>query len=265
MKKLLSLMLTFLVFFHGCAEPESTPFPVIVSTDESDGLDVPEVGVNEAGEKQPPRAEVRIFVNEKGEIANVVEKVEREPDVIYVPTPNDVVDRMLELANVQKDDLLYDLGCGDGRIVVTAAKRFGCKAVGYDIDPERIKESLENVVKNNVGHLVTIEQKDIFTLDLSEASVITLYLLPSLNVKLIPQLKKLKGGSRIVSHDFRMRGVKPDEVVNLTSSEDNAQHKIFLWTAPLKERKRIKQADDDVVSQAKFGSRQVAIDDLSSR
>ncbi len=265
MKKLLSLALIFFVFIAGCYDPESAPVPVIVSTDESDGLDVPDVGVSEVREKQPPRVDVRIFTNEKGDVVDVVEKVEREPDVVYVPTPNDVVDRMLELANVQKDDLLYDLGCGDGRIVVTAAKRFGCNAVGYDIDPKRVKESLENVAKNNVGHLVTIEQKDIFTLDLSKANVITLYLLPSLNVKLIPQLKKLKPGSRIVSHDFRMRGVKPAKVVNLTSSDDNAQHKIFLWTAPIKRRKKEKQAGDDVVSQAEFESTRAAIVTLSSR
>lgn len=161
----------------------------------------------------------------------------REPDVIFVPTPQDVVDKMLELAEVKKEDLVYDLGCGDGRIVVTAAKRYGCKAVGYDIDPERVEESLANVEENDVGNLVRIEQKDIFTLDLSEANVITLYLLPSLNVKLIPQLEKLRPGSRIVSHDFRMKGVKPDKVVKLTSDEDGSEHKIFLWTTPLKKRK----------------------------
>jgi ribosomal protein L11 methylase PrmA len=140
---------------------------------------------------------------------------------------------MLELAQVKKGDLLYDLGCGDGRIVVTAAKRYGCRAVGYDIDPDRVKESLQNVEKNNVGHLVTIEQKDIFTLDLSKANVITLYLLPSLNVKLFPQLEKLKPGSRILSHEFRMRGVKPDKVVKLHSDYDDQEHKIYFWTTPL--------------------------------
>ena len=181
------------------------------------------------------------------DIANAQEtqkevKGSREPDILYVPTPQDVVDKMLELAEVKKDDLVYDLGCGDGRIVVTAAKRYGCKAVGYDIDPQRVKESLENVEKENVGHLVRIEERDIFTLDLSKASVITLYLLPSLNVKLIPQLEKLKPGSRIVSHDFRMRGVKPDKVVKLTSGDDYEEHKVFLWTSPLKKRKRKKPA-----------------------
>jgi type IV secretory pathway VirB10-like protein len=159
----------------------------------------------------------------------------RTPDVIFVPTPQEVVEKMLELAQVKKEDLLYDLGCGDGRIVVTAAQKYGCKAIGYDIDPQRIKESLEKVAKNNVGNLVTIEQKDIFTLDLSKANVITLYLLPSLNVKLIPQLEKLKPGSHIVSHDFDMRGVEPDKVVEMSTS-DGSQHTVYLWTTPLKKQ-----------------------------
>ena len=159
----------------------------------------------------------------------------REPDVIFVPTPQDVVDKMLDLAKVKQTDVLYDLGCGDGRIVVTAAKKYGCKATGYDIDPQRIKESLENVAKNKVEGLVEIKQEDIFKLDISKADVITLYLLPSLNEKLIPQLEKLKPGSRIVSHEFRMKGVKPDKVVRLTSKDDNSEHKIFLWTTPLEE------------------------------
>jgi len=163
-----------------------------------------------------------------------IRKASRKPDVIYVPTPQEVVDKMLELAEVKKDDLVYDLGCGDGRIVVTAAKKYGCRGVGYDINPKRIKESLENVEKNNVGNLVRIEQEDIFTLDLSEANVITLYLLPSLNVKLIPQLEKLKPGSRIVSHDFDMRGVTPDKVVKINSDNEYSEHTIYLWTTPLK-------------------------------
>jgi hypothetical protein len=158
----------------------------------------------------------------------------RKPDVLYVATPQEVVDKMLEMAKVTKDDLLYDLGCGDGRIVVTAAKRYGCRAVGYDISPRRVRESLANVAKNNLEHLVQIEQKDIFTLDLSEADVVTLFLLPSLNVKLIPQLDKLKPGSRIVSYRFGMRGVMPDQTVKLTSAGGRSQHIIYLWTTPLK-------------------------------
>jgi ribosomal protein L11 methylase PrmA len=160
----------------------------------------------------------------------------RKPDVIYVPTPQNVVEKMLELAKVSQSDVLYDLGCGDGRIPVTAAKEYGCRAFGYDIDPKRVKESLENVQKNGVGHLVTIEQKDIFTLDLSGANVVTLYLLPSLNVKLIPQLEKLKPGSRIVSHDFDMQGVTPDQVVHVGGDGNSSyyEHTVFLWTPPLK-------------------------------
>jgi len=161
-------------------------------------------------------------------------KPARTPDVVFVPTPQDVVEKMLELAEVRKADLVYDLGCGDGRIVVTAAKKYGCRSVGFDLDPKRIEESLENVAKNKVGHLVKIENRDIFELDLSRANVITLYLLPSLNVKLIPQLEKLKPGSRVVSHSFDMRGVRPDKVVKFKSREDKRQHTIYLWTAPLK-------------------------------
>ena len=158
----------------------------------------------------------------------------RSPDILFVPTPQEVVDKMLELAEVTKDDLIYDLGCGDGRIVVTAAKKYGCRGVGYDIDPQRVIESLENVKNNNVQKLVRIEQRDIFTLDLSDASVISLYLLASLNVKLIPQLEKLKPGTRIVSHDFDMRGiVTPDTTITLNSG-GYGSHTVHLWIAPLK-------------------------------
>jgi uncharacterized protein (TIGR03000 family) len=159
------------------------------------------------------------------------------PDVIYVPTPQAVVDRMLQMAEVKKGDVVYDLGCGDGRIVVNAAKKYGCKAVGYDIDPDRVKEALANVRKAGVGDLVTIKEEDIFKQDLSKASVVTLYLLPELNVRLIPQLEKLKPGSRIVSHDFPMKGVKPKQEVTL-DGDDGREHKIYLWVTPLEKEKR---------------------------
>ena len=159
---------------------------------------------------------------------------QREPDVVYIPTPPDVVDMMLRLAEVTKDDVLYDLGCGDGRILVAAAKKYGCKAVGFDIDPQRVQESRENVKRNGLDELVTIEEKDVFTLDLRPATVIAIYLLPSLNVKLIPQLEKLGPGSRIVSHDFSMKGVKPDAVLTMESEEDSKEHTVYLWTTPLK-------------------------------
>lgn len=161
----------------------------------------------------------------------------KEPDVIYVPTPQPAVDRMLEMAKIEKGDLLYDLGCGDGRIVVTAAKRYGIKAVGYDIDPDRIKESKENVRTNGVEHLVTIRHADIFTLDLRDANVVTLYLLPQLNVRLMPQLRQLKPGSRIVSHDFDMRGAEPNEtqkVMVAYDGGDTVEHTIYKWVVPWK-------------------------------
>jgi hypothetical protein len=158
----------------------------------------------------------------------------RAPDAIFVPTPEDVVDKMLEIAGVKKTDLVVDLGCGDGRIVVAAAKKYRCRAVGYDVDPLCVQLSQDNVRKEKVDNLVTIEQKDIFTLDLAEADVVTLYLLPNLNVKLLPQLKKLKPGARIVSHQFPMAGIRPDRVVRYLSSEDGVEHAIYLWTLPLK-------------------------------
>jgi SAM-dependent methyltransferase len=158
---------------------------------------------------------------------------ERTPDVVYVPTPQPVVDRMLQMAKVKKDDVVYDLGCGDGRIVVTAAKRYGVRAFGFDIDPQRVAEAKANVKAANVEDLVTIEQKDIFTLDLSPASVVTLYLLPKLNVRLIPQLEQLKPGSRIVSHDFNMEGIKPLQHVTLRPVGESENHAIYLWKTPL--------------------------------
>ena len=164
----------------------------------------------------------------------------RKPDVVYVPTPQEVVDKMLEMAAVKPGDVVYDLGCGDGRIVVTAAKKYGVKAVGFDIDPERIKEAQANVKSNKVETLVTIKQADIFTQDLREASVVTLYLLPELNVKLMPQLARLKPGSRIVSHDFDMRGAKPVLVQHLKGKSEFAdeeqdigsEHTVYKWVVP---------------------------------
>lgn len=165
----------------------------------------------------------------------------RKLDVVYVPTPQSVVDRMLELAEIRPGDVVYDLGCGDGRIVVTAAKQYGVKAVGYDIDPQRVKEARENVAKAGVGHLVRIEQADIFTLDLTGASVITLYLLPSLNVRLMPQLARMKPGSRIVSHNFDMQGAKPVlvEQVNIDPNDaddlyivEDGVHSVYKWVVP---------------------------------
>ena len=168
---------------------------------------------------------------------------DKKPDVVYVPTPHDVVDKMLKLAKVTKDDVVYDLGCGDGRIVVTAARKFGCRGIGFEIDPDRIKESNENVKKYKVGQLVQIKNQNIFDTDLSKASVITLYLLPRLNKRLVPQFEKMKPGSRIVSHAYNMPGIKPDETITVKSREDNTTHTLYLWTIPLKKEEKKKPAE----------------------
>lgn len=128
----------------------------------------------------------------------------REPDIFYLPTPQPVVDAMLEMAQVTSKDLIYDLGSGDGRIPITAAKKYGARGVGIDIQPKMVKEATENAIKEGVADKVKFLNADIYEHDFSEATVVTLYLLPSLNEKLIPQLKKLKPGTRIVSHSFKM-------------------------------------------------------------
>lgn len=149
--------------------------------------------------------------------------------VPYVPTPQEVVDRMLELAQVKKGDVVYDLGSGDGRIVVTAAKKFGVKAIGFEIDPERIRESKENIKKAGVEHLVEIRQQDIRTVDLSAASVLTMYLLPEVNLMIRPNIwKQMKVGSRIVSHDFDMGDWKPHKTEYIKDG-GSWDHTLYLW------------------------------------
>jgi len=156
----------------------------------------------------------------------------RSPDVIFVPTPQEVVDAMLKLAKVTKNDVIYDLGSGDGRIPITAAKTYGARGVGIDIDPQRIKEATENLKTAGVGDRVKFLNQDLFTTDISEATVVTLYLLPSLNVKLIPKFnKELKPGTRVVSHAFDMSSDgterKPKETLNVNGRT------VYFWTIPI--------------------------------
>jgi SAM-dependent methyltransferase len=148
----------------------------------------------------------------------------------YVPTPQDVVERMLELAHVGKDDVVYDLGSGDGRLVITAAKKYGAKGVGVDIDPERISEARANAEKAGVQSLVEFRQQDALTVDVSPATVVTLYLLSSSNMKLRPILtKQLKPGARIVSHQFSMGDWQPAKNETFTDS-NGATRTLYLWT-----------------------------------
>ena len=149
----------------------------------------------------------------------------RQPDVIFVPTPQEVVDAMLKLANVKAGDVIYDLGCGDGRIVITAAQRYGVRGIGIDIDPQRIKEATANAQKAGVSDKVKFMQADLFETNVSDANVVTLYLLPSLNLKLQPKLmRELKAGSRVVSHAFDMGDWKAEQ-----EQDVNGRH-IYLWT-----------------------------------
>jgi len=155
------------------------------------------------------------------------------PDVIYVPTPQAVVEDMLRLADVKKGDVLYDLGSGDGRIAITAAKKYGIRAIGIDIDPERITEAQDNAKSAGVGKQVEFRLGDIFTMDFRDATVVTLYLLPELNVKLRPRLlAELKPGTRIVSHQFDMGDWRPAKTL------DSNGRAVYFWTVP--ERKKSK-------------------------
>jgi len=158
----------------------------------------------------------------------------RAPDAIYVPTPGDVVEKMLELAEVKKENLVVDLGSGDGRIVIAAAKKYGSKAVGYELDERLIQESRANVVRSRVEPLVRIEHEDIFAVDLIGADVVAVYLPSPLLERLLPQLAKLRPGSRIVSHQFEIPGFPPHKTLAFQSQEDGDMHRLHLWIAPLK-------------------------------
>lgn len=160
------------------------------------------------------------------------EKADRHPDVIFVPTPQELVEDMLRLANVKKGDVLYDLGSGDGRIPITAAKLYGIRAIGIDIDPARIREANENAKKAGVERLVQFRQADLFQSDFREASVVTLYLLPDLNVKLRPKLwAELKPGSRVVSHQFEMGEWRADKKL------ESGTRTIYFWEIPKPKKK----------------------------
>ncbi|MFN0103025.1 MAG: class I SAM-dependent methyltransferase [Bryobacteraceae bacterium] len=164
------------------------------------------------------------------------EAKKRQPDVPYVPTTEVAVREMLKLAKVQKSDILYDLGCGDGRIVIEAAKLFGARGVGIDIVPQRIKEARENARKAGVESLVRFEENDLFEANFRDATVVTLFLLPAINLKLRPKLiTDLKPGTRVVSNTFDMGDWKAEKETNLADSGEDysgLSQKFFLWTIP---------------------------------
>ncbi len=155
-------------------------------------------------------------------------------DVVFVPTPAESVDALLALATPRRGETLVDLGCGDGRIPVAAAQRYGCRGVGYDIDPQRVQEARARIAAAGVGDRVRVEQADLFDVDLRNADIVTLYLLPQLNVRLIPQLQALRPGARVVSHDFAIDGVVPDRVVQEYLPRLDLYKTYFLFTSPLR-------------------------------
>jgi hypothetical protein len=161
-----------------------------------------------------------------------------DPSVPYVPTPQEVVERMLEMAKVGPQDYLIDLGSGDGRIVVTAAKKFNARGFGVDLNPVRIKESVDNAAAAGVSDRVAFHQRNLFETDLSDATVITMYLLPRVNLELRPKLLELKPGTRIVSHDFDMGDWTADETVTMSVKEKygaaGGESSVYFWIVPAK-------------------------------
>ena len=152
----------------------------------------------------------------------------------FITSADAVVDKMVEIAQLTEDDLVYDLGCGDGRIIVTAALKSGCQGVGIDIDPVRVAEANKNVELHDVARIVSIKEQDVFKVDLSEADVVMMYLLPLMVQKLTPQFDQMKPGSRIVSHDYFIEGVEPERVVYVDVDSEQSQHVVYLYTLPLR-------------------------------
>lgn len=157
-------------------------------------------------------------------------------EVPFVPTPPEVIDRMLEMARVKSGDVIYDLGSGDGRILIQAAKRFGVKGVGIEIDADLVRESRANAFRQKVDHLVEFRAQDALSADVSEATVVTLYMLPDFNAKLRPIFdRQLKPGSRVVSHDFPIEGWVPDRIERL-KGDFLHDHTILLFEIGSKQR-----------------------------
>jgi SAM-dependent methyltransferase len=155
----------------------------------------------------------------------------REPQVVYATTPPDAVEKMLALAAVTKDDVVYDLGCGDGRIVIAAAKVYGCRAVGVELQPHLVELARRNAADAGVGHLVEIRHGDIFEADFRDATVVAIYLLPDLNLRLLPEFNRLRQGARVVSYAFDMPGVPAKETVRWESGDK--LRTIYLWVTPI--------------------------------
>lgn len=157
----------------------------------------------------------------------------RTPDCVYVGTPYDVATKMVDVAGLKKGDVVCDPGCGDGRVLIAAAHRCGCRGTGYELDPRLANEARQIAKKRGVDRLVEVQIQDIFTADYRGYDVVLMYLLPDMIVRLLPELEKLKPGARIVAHDYGIQGVVPDKTLSFLSNEDNVQHTVYLYTLPL--------------------------------
>lgn len=151
----------------------------------------------------------------------------------FIKTPNVVVDKMVELAEIKDTDVVYDLGCGDGRLVITAALKSGCSGTGFDIEPERVAEATENAKLHEVDDRVQIVEQDVFTVDMSKADVALMYVLPWMMNKLLPQFQEMKDGCRIVAHDFWIDGVEPETVIEFETAQGNRGATVYLYRTPL--------------------------------
>lgn len=174
------------------------------------------------------------FVAASGEETTQPKPTKRRPDVGFLATTQDVVDEILKQARVTKDDVVCDLGCGDGRFVITAAAKYGCRGVGYEIDPKLIAAGREKAQQLGVADKARIVEQDLFTVDLSQVTVVTLFLLPDLNRRLIPQLEKLPANARIISHEFEVPGLIADREVTFVSKQDDSEHLLYFYSLPLK-------------------------------
>ena len=192
--------------------------------------------IREDSPKQPLKEPLRIMLAAPtgGPLADTRDRILRS---VFVPTPTDIVEKMLELAAVKQTDVVCDLGSGDGRIVIAAAKNYGCKAVGYELDKDLVEQSRATADAAGVTQLVTFEHKDLFTVNLTDVDVLAVFLLPQQLEKLLPQIEKMKPGSRLISHQFEIPGIGPDTTIHLVSGTEGTNHAVHLWTLPLKKAK----------------------------
>lgn len=235
-KKISLLVFSISLIASGCSQTTDTAIqPPADAQTPSDLTPSPALQVPTQAQEFPaatPSGVLQVPTQAQASPTTTQSPVLRSPDVVYVPTPPAVVDRMLAMANVGKNDILYDLGSGDGRIPIAAVQKRGVRrATGIEIDPQRIKEANAKAQQAGVSDRVRFLNQDLFESNFSEATVVTLYLLPELNVKLRPQLlSQLKPGTRIVSHAFNMGEWKPEQTAKVTV--DGRVYDVYLWTVP---------------------------------